>query len=143
MENVRCAYRVSTKAIIKNERNEVMFLKESSGVWDLPGGGLDQGESPRDALRREIDEETNFTVDWMDDRPAIFWTVRRETGANPLKWFAFVGYEVKVSGTFKPTIADEDEMEGIVEAKFFSTAKAAKLNLHDNARALIESLPKH
>ena len=141
MENVRCTYRVSTKAIIKNEHDEVMFLKENDGVWDLPGGGLDQGESPLDALRREIDEETRLTVDWIDDRPAIFWTVHRDTGSNPLKWFAFVGYEAKVSGTFKPT--DGDEAEGaIVESTFFSVAEAAQLNLHDNARAFIESLLK-
>jgi 8-oxo-dGTP diphosphatase len=142
MENIQCTYRVSTKAIIKNEHDEIMFLQESSGVWDLPGGGMDQGESPREALKREIDEETGFTVDWMDDRPANFWTVRRETGSNPLKWFAFVSYEVKTSGTFKSAAKDENGVEGaIVEVKFFSTTEAATLNLHDNARAFIESLP--
>lgn len=139
MENVRCTYRVSTKAIIKNENGEIMLLRESTGLWDLPGGGLDQGERPRDALRREVDEETKLTAEWIDDRPTHFWTVYRDTGANPLKWFAFVGYEVRVSGSFQPTEGDEAE-GAIIEAKFFSIAEAAKLNLHDNAMAFIESL---
>lgn len=139
MEDVRCTYRVSTKAIIENEQNEILFLQEKNGVWDLPGGGLDQGENPRDALKREIDEETGYTVDRIDYRPATFWTVRRETNENPLKWFAFVAYKVKVSGAFRPTLKSEDSA---VEAKFFSSVEASKLNLHDNVKPLVSSLAK-
>lgn len=33
-----------------------------TGTWDLPGGGLEFGESPEDAVRREVWEETGLTV---------------------------------------------------------------------------------
>jgi 8-oxo-dGTP diphosphatase len=33
-----------------------------SGRWFLPGGGVDHGEHPTDALRREIKEESGLTV---------------------------------------------------------------------------------
>src|SRR3954453_14998220 len=47
---------------------EVLLTRMSSrtripGRWTLPGGGLDHGEDPREALRREVFEETGLHVE--------------------------------------------------------------------------------
>ncbi len=34
-----------------------------AGSWTLPGGGVEHGEAPREAARREVHEETGLTVD--------------------------------------------------------------------------------
>jgi mutator protein MutT len=55
--------------IIKNSDEQVLLIKrnepelfEAHGKWELPGGKIEYGESPQDALAREIKEETGFKV---------------------------------------------------------------------------------
>ena len=50
------------------ETGDVLLTRMSSrtrieGRWTLPGGGIDHGEDPRDALRREVLEETGLHVE--------------------------------------------------------------------------------
>lgn len=55
-------FRVSLKAVIFNNQGQVLVVKESGrDWWDIPGGGLDHGESIQTALSRELHEEVGFT----------------------------------------------------------------------------------
>jgi len=63
--------RVAAKAlIVKN--NQVLILQRKRNSpndkieWDIPGGGIEYGESFSDALVREVKEETNLTVEVFD-----------------------------------------------------------------------------
>lgn len=49
------------------ERRVLMFLDHDPGVpgsgwWVLPGGGIDEGETPRQAAARELAEESGFVA---------------------------------------------------------------------------------
>jgi 8-oxo-dGTP diphosphatase len=128
MDDIPCTYRISVKASIKDAAGHVLLLQEKNGSWELPGGGLEHGENPREALSREIQEETGLTVEWMSDQPETFWTIRKEVGSPILKWFAFVVYEAKVSGSFRPDPTSDEAQD----AKYFSKEEARTLKLHGN-----------
>jgi len=131
MHDIPCTYRISVKAIIKDASGRVLLLQEKDGSWELPGGGLEHGEEPRQGLAREIAEETGFTVDWMGDQPEAFWTINKEVGSPTLKWFGFVAYPAKVSGQFRPSTSTNDEAQ---EARYFSPQEASTIKLHDNTK---------
>jgi 8-oxo-dGTP pyrophosphatase MutT (NUDIX family) len=59
--------RIAAYALLQRG-NEVLLTRMSSrtripGRWTLPGGGIDHGEDPREALVREVYEETGLTVE--------------------------------------------------------------------------------
>lgn len=59
-------FRVSIKALILNEVGEILVVKEAGrGRWGLPGGGMDHGESIKDALARELREEVSLIGDFI------------------------------------------------------------------------------
>lgn len=59
----------AVNAIILNENKEVLFTERSlnddflPGYWELPGGGIDYGEIPQEALIREIKEECGLEIE--------------------------------------------------------------------------------
>lgn len=57
---------ISIKGVILRgigENSEVLLLRSfNQGFWDLPGGRQNSDESPEDAVRREIKEETGLIV---------------------------------------------------------------------------------
>ena len=52
---------ISVKGVLVR-RGRVLVLRNGRGEWELPGGRLDDGESPEEALAREIREETGLTA---------------------------------------------------------------------------------
>ncbi len=56
-------YRVSVKAIVTNDNGDVFAVREGED-WTLPGGGLDHGEDPTTALKRELYEEAFINSDF-------------------------------------------------------------------------------
>ncbi|HZQ61903.1 MAG TPA: Nudix family hydrolase [Casimicrobiaceae bacterium] len=72
----RALVRVAAAVILKRDGQVLLAQrpvgKVYAGYWEFPGGKLEPGESPRDALDRELHEELGLTV-----RRASSWLVRR------------------------------------------------------------------
>ena len=57
--------RVAAYAVITDDDGRVLLARWTEGrraAWTMPGGGLEPGEDPEDAVRREVDEETGYAV---------------------------------------------------------------------------------
>jgi len=87
--------RVAAYAVIlRGDRMLLSRLAErisSDAMWTLPGGGLDHGEHPRDAVLREIHEETGLRAD-VGDTARIYsahmpeaWRNGRQVDAHALR----------------------------------------------------------
>jgi 8-oxo-dGTP diphosphatase len=67
-------------AILQNSDNKFLLVQRNEpkaahihGKWHFPGGGIEFGESPADAVLREIKEEVgDIEVQLLSERPVIF-----------------------------------------------------------------------
>lgn len=62
---MRKLFRVSTKAAVFDAtRTKVVVIHmDQSSAWGLPGGHVEDGEGPDDAIIRELSEECGITCD--------------------------------------------------------------------------------
>jgi len=89
---------VGVTGLIFNEKNEVLLFKHTyrQTAWSLPGGYMNGKEHPREALAREIKEESGFTV-------SIDWRMKvrtdRETARLDISYIGtYIGGEFVASG---------------------------------------------
>lgn len=93
-----CAADAAVNAIGNDGRRYLLMIERNDGHgWALPGGMLDEGETPRTAAARELEEETGLQLDaelfamldgrgvpdpraglnaWMETVPAVAWLPR-------------------------------------------------------------------
>lgn len=55
--------RTGVGVILRDAQGRILLEKRSdNGMWGIPGGGIDPGESVQEAALREIKEETGLTI---------------------------------------------------------------------------------
>jgi len=99
-------FTVSVAAIIINEDNEVLLLDHvlrPSSNWGVPGGFLNRGEQPEEAVRRELREETGielnnvklFQIKTIDRHIEVLFC------AEPVGFASVKSREINAVGWFK------------------------------------------
>jgi 8-oxo-dGTP diphosphatase len=79
--------RGDTVLICQRTKHQPMALK-----WEFPGGKIEPGEEPREALRRELDEELGIRAEVTDEVARIKHTYRNG-GAIELRFYLVKRYE--------------------------------------------------
>ncbi len=76
---------IGVKALIINQDKEVMLVEHTyMAGWHLPGGGLNPGELPKDAIIREVREETGLIVNQEPMLFAVYSTLIMGASDYPL-----------------------------------------------------------
>ncbi len=113
--------------VCQRTKHQTMPLK-----WEFPGGKIEEGEQPRDALRRELDEELGIRATIGDEIMRLqhrypngmsvelrFFIVREYQGEMQNKIFRDLQWaEPKDLQTYDFLEADESLVKDLVTGKF-------------------------
>lgn len=112
-------FRVSLKAVIFNEAGEVLIVKEAGrDWWDIPGGGLNHGESIKEALARELYEEASLRGDF-EHEVILVEDPRFSNGFNM--------YQMRVTFLIKPErfifeVGEDGDEIAFIDPKIFENS---------------------
>lgn len=128
-ENVWINPAVAVNAIIRN-RKKILLVKRKlepfKGLWSLPGGYVEYGESVEDAAKREVKEECGLNV-----KLSKIVNVYSDPKRNPWKHVVAICYEAKeIGGRIKHTSREGNaksfKIEDIPRKLAFDHAKMIK-----------------
>jgi 8-oxo-dGTP pyrophosphatase MutT (NUDIX family) len=130
--------RLSCRGIVLDPDDRVLLVAHAidvGTVWVGPGGGVEPGESLREALARELHEETGLVLD-SPEEPPLVWVRERSfpeltrAGIHRQREHYFL---VR-TGPFDPrpgvptSSAGHPDVEGILATRWWSPAEIAAAN---------------
>ena len=93
-------YPISIKGVLLVEA-KVVLVRNDRNEWELPGGRLEIGETPEQALVREFEEELAIQVEPQGLIDSYLFEV------IPSKHVVIVTYGCTLRGPFKPVVSAE------------------------------------
>ncbi len=129
---------LSSCCFLEEKKGCFLFLKRSASScwgankWDLPGGKMDQGETPKETLKREVKEETGQTIKCPELVGMV--KVKVKKGNKKINVLKLI-YLAKGKGKIK--INEENQ-----ECKILTLKEAKKLNLAPKVINAIKLLEK-
>jgi 8-oxo-dGTP diphosphatase len=112
--------------VCQRTRHQTMPLK-----WEFPGGKIEEGEQPRDALRRELDEELGIDASIGEEVSRIrhqypsgasvelrFFTVRKYRGELENRIFRDIRWAAPAElPSYDFLEADQELVQGLAQGK--------------------------
>lgn len=104
-------FHLGVKALIFNPAGKILLLERNHPIkklyWDIPGGRLQKGETPKATLYREVKEETGLV---MTGEVTPFSTVLTDIRIpidNTSVGLIFSIFRYDLSAPFQPLLSDE------------------------------------
>ena len=127
----------AVKALIENKSKFLIIEQEFNGkkYMDLPGGKIEFGESPYDALQREVKEEVYLDIEII--KPIGMWWFFRDSNTGQVICTTFI---CKAKNNEKIDLTKNPANEKIVNYYWFTKDELLKLeNLpHESLRKIFE-----
>jgi 8-oxo-dGTP pyrophosphatase MutT (NUDIX family) len=106
-------YRISIKVLIKDSKDKLLVVQDTTNdTWEVPGGGLDHGETIKQTAVREIQEELGVELLECDKEPSII-TLGEHPNNYPTLMLYYRGEISSLNFTlekkFKSAFVDKDE----------------------------------
>lgn len=127
---------VSTGSLIFNDKKEALFVKRAKaegfqpGSWELPGGGSDFGETPEEALKREIKEECGIDIEVIN--PLTVKTYFIENPEKKIQRVEIIFYCKMTDRDQKITLSPEHS-----DFKFLSLENLGELELSEYIKSIV------
>ena len=64
----------STSGVVIEHNNKILVMRKAEGNYSIPKGHMRKGETPREAMHRELKEETQIT---LPTEPKFLYKVER------------------------------------------------------------------
>jgi 8-oxo-dGTP diphosphatase len=125
-------------AVIIDEYGRILLVQEAQPaakeLWHVPAGKLGLGETPEEAVKREVFEETGLEVELVCFLNAYVGRLKNEDIVVRLAWLARSKNDKQPSPVFKEEIL---ECRYVSKTEFDNLYKAGKVRMH-HTKLMIE-----
>ena len=130
-------YRVSAKAIVRDDANRILVCADATGTYELPGGGWEHGESFDEALSREFQEEMGAKVARVGEVRLVYYGRGTYNGVRRMCLMLRIAADAELAS--HDFSFDEDE---VTEVRFVSREEFLELNWCDTDADIIHHVDK-
>ena len=129
--------------VLSKDKKNMLVVYNKGGIWILPGGGVEEGETLIDTLVREVKEETNRDIDMNTIRSFFYQKSYKKDSNGEWKYVQTQARYIAVASNDLEFEHDPDHGD-IIEAKWIPIENVNEyLNWGTVGEMIKKELPKY